>query len=126
MSQFRPLEFLACKHYIESMMKRKRKPRSDRKHVIYQLEVANLTYIGVTRFKRTANFAARERFLKHVNRALGEARNWALCKAIRKFGADQFEVVVLDVIRGKSEAHNVERELIRKYKPKLNTDKRGA
>lgn len=125
MSQFRPLEFLSHKHYI-LYMKRKRKARSDRKHVIYQLEVVGLTYIGVTRFKRTARFAARERFLKHVNRAMGESRNWALCRAIRKYGADQFTIVIVDVIRGKREAHVVERELIRKHKPKLNTDKRGV
>jgi hypothetical protein len=105
---------------------RQRKPRSDRKHVVYELRVATLSYIGVTRFKRTARFAARERFLKHVNRALGEARNWALCKAIRKHGPDAFEIIVVNVIRGKAEAHKFERQLIYKKKPKLNTDLRGS
>lgn len=109
-------------------MARKRKPRSDRKHVIYQLTIAQLKleYIGVTRFKRTARFAARERFLKHVNRAYGENRNWALCKAIRKHGAEAFDIAVISVIRGKAEAHIQERKLIIRRKPNLNTDLRCA
>jgi hypothetical protein len=34
-------------------------------------------------------------------------------------------MVALHVVRGKAAAHRLERELIRKLKPKLNTDIRG-
>jgi hypothetical protein len=47
-----------------------------------------------------------------------------LCVAIRKYGPDNFHVGILEVVRGKSEAHIRERELIRERKPKLNTDVR--
>lgn len=102
----------------------KRKPRSDRKHVVYELQLATKSYIGVTRLKRTAAISARRRFLKHVNRAMTEGRDWALCKAIRKHGPESFDVIVLVVVRGKTEAHALERQLIREKKPVLNTDKR--
>lgn len=106
-------------------MNKKRKPRSDRNHVVYELQVATLTYIGVTRVQRNAAFSARQRFLKHVNRAMTENKDWALCRAIRKHGAPKFKVTVIAVIRGKAEAHQHERQLIREKKPKLNSDKRG-
>ena len=64
------------------------------------------------------------RWQKHVRRALTENKNWKLCIAIRKYGADAFDVTVLDVVRGKSAAHTLERELIKSRKPKLNTDVR--
>jgi hypothetical protein len=47
-----------------------------------------------------------------------------LCSAIRKHGAEKFLVEVVEVVRGKSAAHEIERVLIRKIKPKLNTDTR--
>lgn len=105
-------------------MTMKRKPRSDRKHVVYELKLATQSYIGATRLKRSAKISARRRFLKHVNRALTEGRDWTLCKAIRKHGPESFDVIVVAVVRGKSEAHALERQLIREKKPALNTDKR--
>ena len=106
-------------------MIKKRKSRSDRKHVIYSLSVNGQEYIGVTFVERSAvNKSVIRRWQKHVNRALTENKNWSLCKAIRKYGRDAFEVTVLEVVRGKSAAHIRERELIRERKPKLNTDVR--
>ena len=61
---------------------------------------------------------------KHVRRALTEGKDWKLCIAIRKYGPDNFNVGVLEVVRGKAAAHVRERELIRERKPKLNTDVR--
>ena len=108
------------------MMKvQKRKSRSDRKHLIYSLSVRGQEYIGVTFVERSAvNKSLTRRWKKHVQRALTENKNWKLCIAIRKYGPDAFLVSVLDVVRGKSAAHQVERELIKTRKPKLNTDVR--
>jgi hypothetical protein len=106
-------------------MMTKRKRRSDRNHIVYMLKVRSYAYIGVTVVSNgSVSKSMRRRWLKHVQRALTEDRSWKLCEAIRKFGADAFEVEVLEVVRGKSQAHTVERDLIRKIKPKLNTDVR--
>jgi hypothetical protein len=105
-------------------MIKRRKKRSDRNHIVYKLQVRDLSYIGVTYIEKGAQRSLRRRWQKHVRRALTEQHNWALCKAIRKYGADTFQVEVLNIVRGKAQAHQVERELIRKLQPKLNTDKR--
>jgi hypothetical protein len=104
-----------------SMMKRK--SRTDRNHIVYSLAIGKLEYIGVTYVQeRSPTKSLKRRFRKHVSRALTEGRDWTLCKAIRKYGAEAFDVQVLEVIRGKPAAHVRERELIRDRKPKLNTD----
>jgi len=53
-----------------------------------------------------------------------EHHDWLLCNAIRKYGADAFDVTIVHTVRGKAEAHEVERKLIRQLKPRLNTDVR--
>jgi hypothetical protein len=107
------------------MIKTKRKARSDRKHLIYSLAIDGKEYIGVTFVdKGRINASLTRRWRKHVNRALSEDKGWKLCKAIRKHGPDAFTVSVVEVVRGKAEAHVRERELIRERRPKLNTDVR--
>ena len=107
------------------MINKKRKSRSDRKHVIYSLSVNGLEYIGVTYVDRSAvSKSVIRRWQKHVRRALTEGKDWKLCKAIRKYGPDNFIVSVVEVVRGKAAAHVRERDLIRERKPKLNTDVR--
>lgn len=107
------------------MIKTKRKARSDRKHIIYSLTVNGKEYIGVTFVdKGRVNASLTRRWQKHVRRALTEGRDWKLCVAIRKHGPDAFTVGVVEVVRGKAEAHVRERELIRERRPKLNTDVR--
>lgn len=105
--------------------KKPRKKRSDRLHLVYRLQVKSLVYIGVTHVdKRDVAKSLRRRWLKHVQRAYAENKSWKLCSAIRKYGAEKFRVEVVEVVRGKSAAHEIERVLIRKMKPKLNTDVR--
>jgi hypothetical protein len=105
-----------------SMIKAKRKARSDRNHIIYSLAINGREYIGVTYVdKGRVNASLTRRWQKHVRRALTEGRDWKLCVAIRKYGADRFQV---EIVRGKAAAHIRERELIRDRKPKLNTDVR--
>ena len=73
---------------------------------------------------RSPKKSLERRFRKHVNRANTESKDWNLCNAIRKYGPEAFDVTVLEVVRGKSDAHMRERELIKIRKPKLNTDVR--
>ena len=103
----------------------KRKARSDRNHIIYSLTVNGQEYIGVTHVdKGKVNKSLDRRWRKHVGRAMTEGKMWKLCVAIRKHGPDKFHVGVLEIVRGKTAAHNRERELIRDRKPKLNSDVR--
>lgn len=108
-----------------SMIQKQRKTRSDRNHIIYSLAIGKREYIGVTVVNdRSPSKSLKRRWQKHVQRALAEDKGWKLSTAIRKYGPDAFTVEVVQIVRGKSNAHNVERDLIRVRKPKLNTDVR--
>ena len=103
----------------------KRKSRSDRKHIVYSISIGNKEYIGVTYVdKGRINASLTRRWQKHVRRALTENKDWKLCVAIRKYGDENAIISVLEVVRGKSAAHTIERQLIKTRKPKLNTDVR--
>lgn len=107
------------------MIQRQRKTRSDRNHVIYSVTIGKREYIGVTVVVgRSPSKSLHRRWQKHVQRAYAEDKGWKLCAAIRKHGPEKFTVEIVQVIRGKSEAHRIERELIKVRKPKLNTDVR--
>ncbi len=99
-----------------------RKKRADRTHYVYMLEVNGMTYIGITaKTCSTPNKSVMTRFKKHTYRARTENKKWALYKAMRKFGPEEFTVTILDSVRGKAEAHKREVELIHKFRPVLNT-----
>lgn len=102
-----------------------RKRRSDRNHIIYVItsKRTGQFYIGLTAVNYNGNIARTllRRYQKHVQRALTETKDWGLCKAIRKFGADGFTISKLEVVRGKAQAHVRETQLINTLKPKLNT-----
>jgi hypothetical protein len=63
---------------------------------------------------------------KHLYRMRSEDKGWMLYETMRERGTDSFTVRVMSVVRGKTEAHNLERGLIRDMKPNLNTDTRGG
>lgn len=104
-----------------------RKKRQDRNHIIYELRVGGAAYIGVTaKTESTVRKSVLARAAKHWYRAKKEAKDWALCHALRTLAdRSEIEVVVHEIIRGKAAAHKREVELRRALKPALNTDCRG-
>ena len=104
-----------------------RKKRVDRNHIIYELRVNGLNYIGVTaKTESTVLKSVRARAAKHFYRAKTETKNWLLCRELRKLASkDEIEVLVHEVVRGKAAAHKREVEIRRAVRPALNTDTRG-
>jgi hypothetical protein len=104
-----------------------RKKRVDRNHIIYELRVNGLNYIGVTaKTEATINKSVLARAAKHFYRAKKENKAWLLCSALRQLNdKSEIEVLVHEVVRGKAAAHKREVELRRILKPALNTDCRG-
>ena len=116
-----------CYNSNMNLEKPTRKKRVDRTHIIYELRVNGLSYIGVTaKTESTINKSVLSRAAKHYYRAQKEAKNWALCNALRSVASkNDIEVLVHETLRGKALAHKRERELIKQFNPELNTDKRG-
>ena len=104
-----------------------RKKRTDRNHIIYELRINGLNYIGVTaKTESTINKSVLARAAKHFYRAKTEGKNWLLCEALRSLNdKSEIEVLVHEVIRGKAAAHKREVEIRRELQPILNTDTRG-
>ena len=100
-----------------------RKRRQDTRHAVYSLvnTVTNEYYIGITVCAGKPQQALKVRFQKHVRRALTEGKEWNLCQSIRKYGAEAFAVLLVDIVRGRKPAHSVEREIINSYTPALNS-----
>lgn len=106
-----------------------RKRRTDRNHVIYVItnQVTGEQYIGLTvlgyggSVKRTLH----RRMQKHMQRALAENKVWSLSQSLREYGAASFMYGVLEVVRGKREAHSRETDLINTYRPAMNTFMKG-
>jgi hypothetical protein len=107
-----------------SMDKAKRKRRSDRRHAVYSIQniLTGEQYIGITVCQGAAvQRSLKIRWQKHVRRALTEDKNWLLCEAIREWGAECFDIKLVELIRGRRPAHQRERALIAELAPKLNT-----
>lgn len=108
-------------------MLKKRKRRSDRNQAIYLIEnkITSEQYIGLTAvsFGGNAVRTVRRRFLKHVQRARTENKDWSLSNSIRQYGADNFVASLLTVVRGKKTAHKIETQMIKECNPALNTFK---
>ena len=104
-----------------------RKKRVDRNHIVYELRVNGLAYIGVTaKTETTINKSVLARAAKHFYRAKTENKSWLLCQALRGLNSkEEIEVLVHEIVRGKAAAHRREVELRRQLKPALNTDCRG-
>lgn len=108
---------------MENVNKR-RKKRSDRRHLIYLLTntVTGERYVGLAVcVDRSGKETLKWRWHRHVQRAYDHGKAWKLCAAIRKFGPDAFEKQIVEFVRGKAEAHRRETELKRLLKTELNT-----
>ena len=86
-----------------------RKKRSDRTHIIYELVVNGLNYIGVTaKTESTVLKSVRVRANKHFYRAKTEGKAWLLCEALRELNSkEEIEIRVHELVRGKAAAHRI-------------------
>ena len=110
-------------------MMTKRKKRADRNHVIYCItnNITSEQYVGLTAlsFKGNVKRTLNRRMQKHLQRAMSESKDWGLCESLRVYGAENFVYGVLEIMRGKAQAHERETFLINQFNPALNTFKRG-
>jgi hypothetical protein len=98
-----------------------RKKRSDRNYILYRLTGPSGadSYIGLTVAVGSAIVrSVKVRVQKHISRAVREDKDWSLCAFLRSTEVVHYEV--LEVIRGRKNAYQRERELIREYTPNLN------
>jgi hypothetical protein len=108
--------------YIHIIFMAKR--RSDRNHIIYEIINTrnNKRYVGLTVARgRAYNKSVRIRFHQHCVRALEENKNWALYEDMRKYEPNVYEIRIIDIVRGKAEAHRLETHYIHNYDYKLNS-----
>ncbi len=105
-------------------MKKNRKKRSDRNHILYLLTniQTHEQYIGITVVEKVKpEVSLIIRWQRHIHRAFTDNKEWALCKSIRRYGPLAWDKEIIEIVRGKAEAHKRERELIREFNPKLNS-----
>ena len=96
-----------------------RKKRNDRNYILYELRVDNQTYVGLTvAVGRAFLRSVKVRVQKHISRAFVEDKDWTLCEALRH--ADHIQYSVIEVVRGRKNAYQRERELIAEMNPELN------
>lgn len=99
-----------------------RKKRSDRNYVLYQLTAENETYIGLTVAQGQAFLrSVKVRVQKHISRAKRENKDWSLYAFLRDNPEVQLQYEVLEVVRGRKNAYQREREIIAETNPSLNT-----
>jgi hypothetical protein len=101
-----------------------RKKRSDRNYVLYSIwsEDTGDSYIGLTVASGRAFLrSVKVRVQKHWSRAKCESKDWKLYNFLRENESESLDYCVLEVVRGRKNAYQRERELIKEYTPTLNT-----
>lgn len=103
----------------------RRKRRNDRNQVIYLLTctVTGERYIGLTVARsRAYKRSMKIRFEAHVRNATIYGKDTLLYRAMRTHGPNSFSKEVLEVVRGKAEAHRRELEIGRELGVELNME----
>ena len=104
-------------------MTTRRTPRKDCNYIIYEMvdELGN-NYIGLTRKSQpNVTKVVAERWRKHKSRARNENRLWALYVYLKSGALEHaWEHRVLAIIRGRKEAYEYERSLVKELAPSLN------
>ena len=103
-------------------MKTRRTPRKDCNYIIYEMtdEFGN-NYIGLTRKSLpSANKTVLERWRKHKSRARNEDRQWPLYLYLKDRIDGLWSHKIITVIRGRAEAYDYERSLVKTLQPTLN------
>ena len=101
-----------------------RKKRSDRNHIIYEIvnTITGASYLGITAaIGRRFKYSAVLRFQKHCSRAKCENKGWKLYQNMREYGSDVYDVFMVDVVRGKKAAHQLEVKLLKEFNYELNS-----
>lgn len=101
-----------------------RKKRSDRNHVIYEIVNSEngKSYIGITvAIGRRFHYSAKLRLQKHFSRARKENKQWALYIDMREHDESVYDLFIVDVVRGKKLAHQLETELLKEFNYELNS-----
>lgn len=99
-----------------------RKKRSDRNYVLYRLEMGGESYVGLTVAQGRAFLrSVKVRVQKHLSRAKRENKDWSLYTFLRNNEDVTICYEVLEVVRGRKDAYQRERELIKVEQPTLNT-----
>ena len=107
------------------MESKKRKRRSDRNHAIYKVVVGSEFYIGLTVVDGGLAASLKRRLSKHWYRRNDAARlSWKIYEAMRRIEREEAKIELVEVVRGKAEAHKRERDLIKALGPTLNSDVR--
>ena len=101
-----------------------RKKRNDRKHVLY--EIVNTSngksYLGITAaIGRRFHYSAKLRLQKHFSRARKENKQWALYIDMRENDESVYELFIVDIVRGKALAHQIETQLLKEFQYELNS-----
>tara|TARA_B100000900_G_scaffold406804_1_gene418406 strand:- start:1560 stop:1916 length:357 start_codon:yes stop_codon:yes gene_type:complete len=110
------------------MATKRRKRRTDRNHVIYQILNVHTgeRYIGMTYARGRAFLkSAKARWTAHQYNALVDKRDTLFYDNVRKHGVGAFKVSVVKVVRGKKECHAEETQLIKTAQPELNMESMG-
>jgi len=101
-----------------------RRKRNDRNYVLYQIVAENTgdNYIGLTVATGRAFLrSVKVRVQKHMSRAKRENKDWAFCEFIRQNPDAALTYEVLDIVRGRKKAYEIERQYIEEFQPTLNT-----
>lgn len=104
--------------------RKRRKRRSDRRHLLYVLtnRVTEEKYIGIAAcIDRSGKETLAARWCRHVGRALRQNKTWKLSESIRIHGPDAFDKSILQIVRGKQIAFDIETQLRKSGQFKLNT-----